>query len=154
MGRVGPDPRGREGADLLNLAATKGAARVLLDVPEAHPLGPLQTAAQSHGWESRAEEVNTAEVGEPVSRRRVLWLAGKDLSEGLSLEDLGLRGRVGAPAAPFLQAAGDCPEGSWTTEGRWVGEPRAALGGSSRLLELNAPASFTSLIVQRRRTSN
>ena len=51
--------------------------------------------------------MNTAEVGEPVSRRRVLWLAGKELVEGSTLEDLGLRGRVGAPARPFLIAGSE-----------------------------------------------
>ena len=54
---LGPDPRGREGRDLLLSAAERGARGVLFDLAEAHPLGPLQAAAKQLGWDSRGEGI-------------------------------------------------------------------------------------------------
>ena len=106
---------------MLRRAQRDNALGILVDLPIAHPLAPLEKQAREKGWYSLAAPLNTGEVGEPVDRRRTLFCATAQPLGKFSLRDLGFHGIVGAPARPFLLPTAEVPPSCWASEGRWGG---------------------------------
>ena len=110
---------------MLRRAQRDKALGILVDLPIAHPLAPLEKQAREKGWYSLAAPLNTGEVGEPVDRRRTLFCATAQPLGKISLRDLGFHGIMGAPARPFLLPTAEVPPSCWASEGRWGGDTRA-----------------------------